>query len=89
MRICTANPDRPPAIAAWIIFRRSAVSDFSRRAFMRSNWPCRALRLCIPFLLDRHRGNQFLKASEAEIMVAPSPQPPILARQKQRPATAF
>jgi hypothetical protein len=56
---------------------------------MRSNWPCRALRLCIPFLLDRHRGNQFLKASEAEIMVAPSPQPPILARQKQRPATAF
>jgi hypothetical protein len=37
MRICTANPDRPPAIAALIIFRRSQATARARWAFIRSN----------------------------------------------------
>ena len=47
MRICTAKPERPPAIAASIIWQRSLVSPRSRRAFIRSKAPAAGLCLCI------------------------------------------
>jgi hypothetical protein len=89
MRICTAKPDRPPAMAASIIFRRSATIDLSRRAFERSNCPRKGLCLCISFLLGRNPCDQLSEASKAEVMIAPSPEPPQFPGQKQRPATAL
>jgi hypothetical protein len=75
--IWTAKPDFPPAIAAWIMVRRSAAINRSRRAFIRANWPCCGLFLRISFLLGRHFGDQLFETSKTKIVVAPRPAPTV------------
>ena len=89
IQVRTANPDWWPFMAEWIILRRNPAIDRSRRAFIRANWPCRGLRLCIPFLLGRHAGDQLLKTSVAEIVIPPRAQLPVHPGTEPGRAAAF